>query len=176
MASLSVILCTRDRRPGLVRCLKSIADSAQTCGRATDIEVVVVDDGSQDGPAEAVQAFAAENARLDVRLVRQPGLGLSAARNAGVAHASGAVLAFIDDDCIASPTYIAELIARFAGERELGVRGGRVLLGDPLDAPLTINPSDRLERLGRRADVGGFVLGCNMAMRREVPARPGPVD
>jgi glycosyltransferase involved in cell wall biosynthesis len=140
------------------------------------MEIVVVDDGSQDGTAEAVQAFAAKERRITARLVRQPGLGLSAARNAGVAHARGSLLAFIDDDCIASRAYVAELIARFAGERELVLRGGRVLLGDPLDAPLTINPSTATERLDSRIDVGGFILGCNMAMRREALDRLGPFD
>jgi glycosyltransferase involved in cell wall biosynthesis len=140
------------------------------------MEIVVVDDGSQDGTGEAVEAFASQGHGVGVRLIRQSGLGLSAARNTGVAQARGALLAFIDDDCIASPVYVAELIARFAGERELVLRGGRVLLGDPLDAPLTIHPSTRTERLDRRFDVGGFILGCNMAMRREVLERLGPFD
>jgi glycosyltransferase involved in cell wall biosynthesis len=176
MAVLSVIVCTRDRRPSLMRCLSSITDSAKASAWPVEMEIVVVDDGSQDGTAEAVQAFAAESRPAEVRLMRQPGLGLSAARNTGVAVARGSVLAFIDDDCIASPTYVGELIARFAGERELVLRGGRVLLGDPLDAPLTINPSSRGERLDRRFNVGGFILGCNMAMRREVLDRLGPFD
>lgn len=176
MAVLSVIVCTRDRRPNLMRCLNSITDSAQASSWPVEMEVVVVDDGSQDGTAEAVEAFAAQSHRARVRLIRQAGLGLSAARNTGVAAARGALLAFIDDDCIASPAYVAELVARFAGERELVLRGGRVLLGDPLDAPLTINPSNKTERLSRRVDVGGFILGCNMAMRREVLDRLGPFD
>jgi glycosyltransferase involved in cell wall biosynthesis len=176
MTALSVIVCTRDRRPSLLRCLKSITESADASAWTAEIEIVVVDDGSQDGAAEAVQALAAEDRRTAVRLVRQPPLGLSAARNTGVANARGSLLAFIDDDCIASPTYVAELIDRFAGERELVLRGGRVLLGDPLDAPLTINPSTQTERLDRRFDVGGFILGCNMAMRREALDRLGPFD
>jgi glycosyltransferase involved in cell wall biosynthesis len=192
MAALSVIVCTRDRRPGLMRCLKSITDSAQASAWPVEMEIVVVDDGSQDGTAEAVQAFAAREARTReaqheaqaheaqggarVRLIRQPGCGLSAARNTGVDAARGELLAFIDDDCIASPGYVGEVVARFAGERELVLRGGRVALGDPLDAPLTINPSNRTERLAQRANVGGFILGCNMAMRREVLERLGPFD
>jgi glycosyltransferase involved in cell wall biosynthesis len=159
-----------------MRCLQSIADTAEISACPVETEIVVVDDGSQDGTAEAVQAFAARERRLAVRLIRQPGLGLSAARNTGVAHAKGALLAFIDDDCIAGPRYVAELVARFAGERELVLRGGRVLLGDPHDAPLTINPSSQTERLDRRIDVGGFILGCNMAMRREALDRLGPFD
>lgn len=176
MTALSVIVCTRDRKPGLMRCLRSVIDSAAASSWPVEMEIVVVDDGSEDGTAEAVQTLAAEERRATVRLIRQPGLGLSAARNTGVAKARGALLAFIDDDCIASPPYVAELIARFAGERELVLRGGRVVLGDPLDAPLTICPSDRAERLDRRFDVGGFILGCNMAMRREVLDALGPFD
>src|SRR5689334_6005121 len=133
MAALSVIVCTRDRRPGLLRCLKSVIDSARASAWPVKMEIIVVDDGSQDGTAEAVQAFsaqvrAAKIEDVEVRLIRQPGLGLSAARNTGVDAARGELLAFIDDDCIASPPYVAELIARFAGERELVLRGGRVLL------------------------------------------------
>jgi glycosyltransferase involved in cell wall biosynthesis len=176
MTALSVIICTRDRRPSLMRCLKSITDSGEASAWPVEMEVVVVDDGSQDGTAEAVQPLAAAERRTAIRLIRQPGRGLSAARNTGVANARGALLAFIDDDCIASPGYVSELIARFAGERDLVLRGGRVLLGDPHDAPLTINPSTRTERLDRRHDVGGFILGCNMAMRREALERLGPFD
>src|SRR5262245_26539888 len=115
MAALSVIVCTRDRRPGLMRCLESVLASAQASAWPVEMEIVVVDDGSEDGTAEAVQAFAAKERRAAVRLIRQPGLGLSAARNTGVAHARGELLAFIDDDCIAGRTYVPELIARFAG-------------------------------------------------------------
>jgi glycosyltransferase involved in cell wall biosynthesis len=176
MAALSVIVCTRDRRPGLMQCLMSITDSARASAWPVEMEIVVVDDGSEDGTAEAVQAFAGSARDALIRLVRQPGLGLSVARNTGVSAAKGELLAFIDDDCIASPAYIAELVARFAGERELVLRGGRVLLGDPLDAPLTINPSNQTQRLQRREDVGGFILGCNMAMRREVLDTLGPFD
>ena len=176
MAALSVIVCTRDRRPSLMRCLRSITDSAEASAWPLEMEIVVVDDGSQDGTAEAVRTFASEDHRAAVHLIRQPGLGLSAARNTGVAQARGEVLAFIDDDCIACRTYIAEVTAHFAGERTLVLRGGRVLLGDPADAPLTINPSTRPERLKRRFDAGGFILGCNMAMRREVLDRLGPFD
>lgn len=176
MAALSVIVCTRDRRSNLMRCLKSITDSAEASAWPVEMEIVVVDDGSQDGTAEAVQAFAAQARRVEVCLISQPGLGLSAARNTGVAESRGEVLAFIDDDCIASPAYVAEVIAHFAGESELVVRGGRVLLGDPLDAPLAIAPSTRLQRLDRRSNVGGFILGCNMAMRREALDRLGPFD
>ncbi len=55
-------------------------------------EVVVVDDGSTDNTADVVRGLAG------VRLVQSPHLGIGAARNRGIAEASGEVLAFVDAD------------------------------------------------------------------------------
>jgi glycosyltransferase involved in cell wall biosynthesis len=68
----------------------------------TNYEIVVVDDGSQDGTSKQVEAWASENPATDLRLVRQgnkgKGGGAGGARNAGVRDARGEYIAFLDSD------------------------------------------------------------------------------
>jgi len=170
----SVVICTRDRRRPLLRCLDSIVRSASD-PRSGPVEILVVDDGSQDGTAAAVTALAAQS-NVPIRLLRQARLGLSAARNAGVADAVGDVVVFVDDDCVVSPTYLPEMFERFAADAQPVLRGGRVELGNLDDAPLTIRTETGRERLARGMNPGGFILGCNMAMSRAVLKRVGTFD
>jgi glycosyltransferase involved in cell wall biosynthesis len=63
----------------------------------TDVQIVVVDDGSTDRTGEVLAR------RSDVETIRAPARGRSAARNAGLGRARGAVVLFLDDDVIATP-------------------------------------------------------------------------
>jgi glycosyltransferase involved in cell wall biosynthesis len=67
----------------------------------TDIEIIVVDDGSTDRSGEIVDAAAAEYPQ--VRVVRQANRGLGAARNAGLRVATGAFVSFLDADDLIEP-------------------------------------------------------------------------
>ena len=66
------------------------------------VEIILVDDGSQDGSAEIARAHRRRDPRI--RLVRQENAGLSAARNTGVHHARGEFLTFVDSDDVVQPT------------------------------------------------------------------------
>ena len=103
----SVIVCTRDGRERIGACLRAI-------GRMDDanFETIVVDDGSTDGTADYVAAEF-PGARL-LRL--EPG-GLSRARNAGAAAATGEILAFTDDDCEPDREWVSRLRKGFADGR-----------------------------------------------------------
>ncbi len=86
--SVSVVIPTHNRAELLGRALLSVQAQSRPAG-----EIIVVDDGSDDGTAELVRsAFPA------VRYVRQEQRGVSAARNRGLEAATGQWIAFLDSD------------------------------------------------------------------------------
>lgn len=95
----SVIVCTRNGRGRIGGCLEAVARM-----KGADFETIVVDDGSEDGTAEWVAA------RFPwAKCVPLGASGLSAARNAGAAAASGEILAFTDDDCMPDHEWLLRL-------------------------------------------------------------------
>ncbi|HVM20121.1 MAG TPA: CDP-glycerol glycerophosphotransferase family protein [Egibacteraceae bacterium] len=88
---ISVVIPIYDVEPYLHACLRSVAQQTYR-----DLQVVMVDDGSTDASAAIAEQFAADDPRF--QLVRQANSGLGAARNAGLAEATGEFLAFVDSD------------------------------------------------------------------------------
>lgn len=173
-ADVSVIVSTRDRMSTLPRTLESVRASAAAAAGCR-VQLVVVDNGSTDGTADYLRALAA-SASFDVTRVNEPVAGLSRARNAGVAAATGAILAFTDDDCVVSAGWIREIVAHFGADAGPVLRGGRVDLGDPTDWPVTIKTDGEPGWLSPGENPSGFVHGCNMALPRDLARRIGPFD
>jgi glycosyltransferase involved in cell wall biosynthesis len=101
---VSVTTPTRDNAPALARCLAALATQSLDPAR---YEVVVVDDGSTDDTPAVVET-AQRRARCAIRLFRLPGrTGIPAARNLAVREARGDLIAFVDSDEFAPPTFLA---------------------------------------------------------------------
>ena len=128
---VTLLIATRDRRASLERCLEAAGQRA----RPGPLEVVVVDNGSRDGTG----AFLAEYARrapFQLVALSEPRPGKSRALNTGLARVTGDVIAFIDDDIYVTPDYFERLTEIFERE-DVGYCGGRILLHDPTDLPMT---------------------------------------
>jgi glycosyltransferase involved in cell wall biosynthesis len=114
-ALVSVVVPLFNAAPTVARTLRSV--TAQTW---RDLEIVVVDDGSNDDGPARVLAYAQTDDR--VRLVRQSNGGVARARNRGAAEARGDFLAFVDADDLWAPDKIAlQMAAMREGKDEVGL-------------------------------------------------------
>lgn len=82
------------------------------------IEIVVVDDGSDD--AETVAALHRLSGDARVRVIRQENRGLPLARNRGIAAAEGEYICCLDADDRLAPTYLEQAIALLEADRSIG--------------------------------------------------------
>ena len=111
---VSAIIPTYQRPADLRLALASVV--AQTYP-AEALEIIVVDDGSADDGAARVCAELGER----VRYLKKPNGGVSAARNHGMAAATGAYLALLDDDDEWRPTKIARQVELLTRRPEIGM-------------------------------------------------------
>jgi glycosyltransferase involved in cell wall biosynthesis len=108
---VSVIIPAYNAENFITETLKSVLGQTYK-----NIEVIVVDDGSQDKTAEIVEKFIAIDQR--VKLLKQVNSGVAVARNTGIAHAQGEFIAPIDADDIWYPENIAKQVECFGRSPE----------------------------------------------------------
>jgi GT2 family glycosyltransferase len=137
--------------------------------------LLVVDNGSSDATPRVLAGFAA-SFRGTVRTLVEAKPGLARARNTGWIAAAGHIVVFTDDDCYPQPDYVDQILACF-DEKPVAFIGGRVLLHDPEDAPITIQLLDRRIDLPAHSFVApGLIHGANFAFRREALQAIGGFD
>lgn len=138
-------------------------------------EIVVVDDGSRDDTASRATAFAASHPELTTKIVSQPNGGVNSARNAGIRAATGAAIAFLDDDERAPSDYLERVLEALRGHPEVaGVGGPARGFGGPRTCPsCVLGDAVVAEVSGGRAP---RLLGGNMVIRRAALDEVGLFD
>jgi glycosyltransferase involved in cell wall biosynthesis len=91
---ISVLICTYRRRDTLLECLRAFSRQRGAVGR---FELVVVDDGCDDGSAELLDRLELP---LPCRVLHRPNGGLAAARNTGLGHCRAPLVLLVNDDTI----------------------------------------------------------------------------
>lgn len=154
---VSVIIPVRDDPP-VFRCVESVLASASPGERP---EVVVVDNGSAQPFRQALDGLGPQ-----VRIIDEPIPGAAAARNAGIAAATGDVLLFTDADCVVHPGWVAaalEGLDRTGADILRGSAGGLAETPGARLIEASFAPRRRW-RPGQRVSVDTK----NMAARRQV--------
>lgn len=166
--SISVIIPHLNQPEALARCLSALA-CQNGCFELADI--LVVDNGSVVFP----DTLCADHP--GVTLLSETEWGPGPARNTGIAHASGEILAFVDADCVPHLNWLAVITKNFRDNPDTEIAGGPVRIETQHDHPLSALEAYesiyafRIEDYVRRQN---FVGTGNMAVRRDVLAAVGP--
>ncbi|HEX8940902.1 MAG TPA: glycosyltransferase [Candidatus Limnocylindrales bacterium] len=122
---VSVVIATLDRAASLARCLDALF-----AGGDQPREVIVADQSQGHESLHVVRERAARGWPIVHHALSGP--GAARARNAAARRASGAILAFTDDDCVPQPGWLGALVDAFDGPAGPAASTGRVLpLGEP---------------------------------------------
>mgnify|MGYP001116718127 CR=1 FL=1 len=133
--TLSIIVVSYNTSDMTCACLRSVFEQTQ----ATEFELIVLDNASTDGSADAIEAEFGER----VTLVRsEDNLGFAQGNNVAATHAQGEFLLLLNPDTLVLDGAIDRLVA-FAGRtREAGVWGGRTVFEDR-----SLNPASCWRRM-----------------------------
>jgi glucosyl-dolichyl phosphate glucuronosyltransferase len=167
---ITVVVCTYNRCQLLKETIESVV--AQTLAHPFAWEILVVDNNSTDNTRQVVEGFQRRYPER-IRYAFEPEQGISYARNTGVREARGEILAFLDDDEIASTGWVENLTANLHNGEWAGA-GGRVLPPSNFSRPHwlpALSSSGPLAVFDPALEAGPLnepPFGANMAFRREV--------
>jgi GT2 family glycosyltransferase len=178
---VSVIVVCWNSADVIGRCLRALAEQDYP-----NYEIVVVDDGSGDETrAVAERELAGGRGTVVASPVNR---GCPHARNLGLEHAKGEIVAFVDADGFAAGSWLREVVAAFGEDETIGGVASTVFFADD---PLAINGAggtvncqgwaadllmgESYER-AEPAEEALYAMGCGMALRRKAIDRVGEFD
>ena len=182
---VTVVVCTRDRTAGLVRCLESL-----NCLDYPKLDVIVVDNAPDNDATERLVQTKYPN----VRYVNEPRPGLNWARNRAITEAKGDIIAYTDDDVVVDPGWIKAIAEIFSQNNGvMAVTGLVVPYEQETEAQIffelrggfgrgfkrkwhQMDKNDNKSAASLFGLAGMFGTGANMAYRRRLFDRVGFFD
>lgn len=167
---ISVIIPVYNGETWLGRCLDSLMQQTMF----PDMEIIIVDDGSQDGSWEQIEQYVQRSSQIVALHV--PNGGVSKARNIGIAQAQGEFVGFVDVDDWVAPDFYEQLYTAATAEHADIVSMGFVVAAEDtkrsLNCPTTVQYSvlDRKTALCRYLDGSMDIHICTKIFRRKAGA------
>lgn len=166
---VSIIVPVYNMEARLARCVESLLAQDHS-----QLEILLVDDGSTDGSGSLCDAFARLDSRVTV--LHQSNGGLSAARNAGMQLASGEYISFVDSDDWVESEFISGLVGSISGS-DLAVCGVKIDYAHPASShevkPLVRDRVTLAASICALDEVGLLNYVWNKLYRRDIISRAG---
>jgi GT2 family glycosyltransferase len=163
---ISVVVCAYNAELTMRECLESLTKLSYP-----SYEAVIVDDGSNDHTGAIADEYP------QFKIIHQPNRGLSAARNVGMAAATGDIIAYLDSDAVADPDWLTYLAWKFKSTDHVGIGGPNLpppeggwlanCVASAPGSPTHILLDD---------ETAEHIPGCNMAFHKEALAAIGGFD
>lgn len=167
---VSVILPTFHRERYFDECLRNLLaqDFPRDC-----YELVVVENGTSCYAADLVARHIGAGAAANVKVVREPRVGLVYARHTGACHACGELLIFGDDDARYEQNWISAIVDVYRADSSVGAVGTRIEVEwDGVPDPFVRNFEPMLGKLdyGQQTlkKVGLYINGGSFSIRRDL--------
>lgn len=176
MPFVSVIIPTHNRSALLRATVQSIALQSYPADRR---EIIIVDNGSTDNTRYVIDELITQHA--GVRGMSEQRQGAHFARNTGALASRGEILYFTDDDMLAAPDMLMQIVAAFDEAANVGAATGKVLPRWETEPPAWVlkhcrNALLSLNDLGENPIVGDEdpgIFSCHQAILREAFMRAG---
>ena len=165
---ISVIIPVYKVEKYLDKCVESVVGQTYS-----DLEIILVDDGSPDGCSAMCDAWAEKDGRIKV--IHKPNGGLSSARNAGLVKASGEYVFFLDSDDTISANCI-ELLADAVRRDNSDIcianvaridENGKPIKALLFDSDMLLSKDDVFEDIAKKG-LFAYVISCGRLYRRNL--------
>lgn len=156
----SVVVSFHNEAAFLNRCVSSLLKLSYP---SESYEVILVDDGSEDGWEGIVAELVRANPTR-IRVLSQTDKGPAAGRNLGILNSRGSVVAFTDPDCVVDSNWLLGHVKSYTSQEVGGVQGRIETDWDELLYPIRVSPA------------GSLYVTCNISYRREVLEKVGLFD
>ena len=171
-SGVSIIICCHNSEQRISTTLKALLPQQGTEGISW--EVILVDNASGDATVSVARSCWPADFKVPLKIVKEERLGLSNARERGLAEAAYEIVSFIDDDNRVCSDWVKRVSSLFAGHPDLGVVGGPSLPDYEVPPPVWIEEIQSFYAVGeqhqREGDItdstGSLLWGAGMTLRK----------